>query len=132
MISLLLVPFPAPVLDTSPIVTATTITISGSVSSGSVVTGVVVEWQRDTSVGCPGTDKGSAFVSGAFSTYTIAGLEEDSRYSINLTAINAAGNGPVSNTITATTTEAGMYIRAYVLNSCPPIQQHLLYLLSSI
>ena len=71
--SLPLVPFSAPVLDTSPIASATTITISGSVPSGSVVAGVVVEWQRDTSVGCPGTDKGSAFVSGAFSTYTIAG-----------------------------------------------------------
>ena len=126
-----IVPFPAPVLDTSPIVTATTITISGSVPSGSVVTSVTVKWQRDTSVGCPGIDEGSTIVSGAFSTYTITGLEEDSRYSINVTAVNAAGSGPVSNTITATTTEAGMYIRAYV-NSCPPIQQHLLCLLSSI
>ena len=115
-----IVPFPAPVLHTSPIVTATTITISGSLPSGSVVTGLTVKWQRDTSVGCPGIDEGSTIVSGAFSTYTIAGLEEDSRYSINVTATNAAGNGPVSNTITATTTEAGMYIRAYV-NSCPPI-----------
>ena len=39
----------APVLDDPTIVTTTTITITGS---GSVVTGFVVEWQRDTSVGC--------------------------------------------------------------------------------
>ena len=42
----------AAVLDDPTIVTATSITITGSVPSGLVVTGFVVEWQRDTSVGC--------------------------------------------------------------------------------
>ena len=42
----------AAVLDDPTLVTATTIRVTGSVSSGSVVTRFVVEWERDTSVGC--------------------------------------------------------------------------------
>ena len=50
----------------TPTVTATTITITGSVPSGSVVTWFVVEWQRDTSVGCSDEDEDSITVNGAF------------------------------------------------------------------
>ena len=40
-----------------------------------------------------------------FTTYRITGLEPGNRYTINVTASNAAGSGPVSNSITAMTTE---------------------------
>ena len=40
-----------------------------------------------------------------FTSYTITGLEPGHRYIINVTAVNAAGSGPASNSITAMTTE---------------------------
>ena len=75
----------AAVLDDPTIVTATFIRITGSVSSGSVVTGFVVEWQRDTSVGCSDVNERTISVNGAFTSYTIAGLEPGNRYTITVT-----------------------------------------------
>ena len=98
---------PAPVLSETPTVTATTITITGSVPSGSVVTGFVVEWQRDTSVGCSDEDEDRVSVNGAFTSYTITGLEPGNRYTITVTVSNSAGSSGVSNTVTAMTEETG-------------------------
>ena len=98
---------PAPVLSETPTVTATTITITGTVPSGSVVTGFVVEWQRDTSVGCSDEDEDRVSVNGTFTSYTITGLEEDSRYTITVTVSNSAGRSGVSNTVTAMNEETG-------------------------
>ena len=42
-------------------------------------------------------------------SYMITGLEEDSSYSITVTATNAAGSSAVSGTVTAVTGEAGYY-----------------------
>ena len=64
-------------------------------------------WQRDTSGECPDEDEGSTTVSGGSTSYDIMGLEEDSSYSITVTASNAAGSSAVSNTVTAMTLEAG-------------------------
>ena len=96
----------AAVLDYPTIVTATTITITGSVP-GSVVTGFVVEWQRDTSVGCSDEDERTISENGAFTSYTITGLEPGNRYTITVTVSNSAGTAPVSNTVTAMTVETG-------------------------
>ena len=52
---------------TSP--SSTAITITGSVPSGSVVTGFVVRWQRDTSVGCSDEDEDTISETGAFFTF---------------------------------------------------------------
>ena len=76
---------PAPVLSETPTVTATTITITGTVPSGSVVTGFMVEWQRDTSVGCSDGDEDRVSMNGAFTSYTITGLEPGNRYTITVT-----------------------------------------------
>ena len=100
-------PFLAPVIDTSPRTTTTSITVTGRVPSGSVVTGFIVSWQRNTSVGCPITDQGSTRVSGGFTSFTITGLEEDSRYTVSVRPFNEVGRGPRSNTVTAMTQEAG-------------------------
>ena len=104
------VPFPSPTLNSSPRVTLTTITITGRVPIGSVVTGFVVQWQRDTSVGCSDEDEATITVNSTFATYAISGLEPGNRYFITVRLFNAAGSGPVSNTITTSTEESGNVI----------------------
>ena len=47
-----------------------------------------VTWERDTSGECPDVDEGNATVSGNITSYTITQLEEDSNYTINVTATN--------------------------------------------
>ena len=85
---------------------ANSITLSGSVPSGSVVDSYEVTWQRDTSLECPDVDDvDSETVSGDFTEYTINGLEEDSSYIITVTVFNAAGSS--EDTVTAMTEEAG-------------------------
>ena len=67
-----------------------------------------VVWQRNTSVDCPGGGQGSnTLTGGSMTSYTIPDLEEDSEYSITVTASNDAGSSGVSNTVTAMTGEAG-------------------------
>ena len=63
-------------------------------------------WQRDTSGECPDEDEDSISLTDGSTSYDIMGLEEDSSYSITVTASNAAGNA-VSNTVTAITLGAG-------------------------
>ena len=90
---------------TSP--SSTTINITGSVPSGSVVTGFEVRWQRDTSVGCSNVNQRNISVTGAFIVYQISGLEPGNRYTITVTVSNAAGNAPASDSVTGTTLETG-------------------------
>ena len=71
------------------------------------MTGFIVSWQRNTSVGCPVTDQGSTRVVGGFTSFTITGLEEDSSYTVSVRPFNEVGRGPLSNTVTAMTQEAG-------------------------
>ena len=67
----------------------------------------MVEWQRDTSVGCSDEDEDRVSVNGAFTGYTINGLEPGNRYTITVTVSNSAGSSGVSNTVTAMTEETG-------------------------
>ena len=69
------------------------------------MTGFEVEWQRDTSVACSDEDEDTISESGAFTSYTITGLEPGNRYSITVTVSNSAGSSGVSNTVTAMTLE---------------------------
>ena len=49
----------------------------------------LIEWTRNTSVGCSDEDTGSASITGgSMTSYTITGLEEDSRYAVTVTASN--------------------------------------------
>ena len=115
----------AAVLDDPTIVTATTIRITGSVSSGSVVTRFVVEWQRDTSVGCSDVNGRTISENGDFTSYIITGLEPGNRYTITVTVSNSAGT-TVSSPVTAMTLEAGERERVPDTHSsshglcCPP------------
>ena len=77
-----------------------------------MVTGFVVQWQRDTSVGCSDRNLRSFTVYGGFSgSYRITGLEPGNRYTITVAVFNAAGSGPVSNAVTATTEESGKRLK---------------------
>ena len=75
------------------------------VSQGSVVVDYIVEWKRDTSMDCLNEDQGNYTTPN--NTYTITGLEENSRYIITVRARNSAGTGDASDPITKVTKEAG-------------------------
>ena len=106
----------AAVLSGTTSVTSTTITITGSVPSGTVVTGFEVRWQRDTSVGCSDEDEGTISETGAFpNSYQISGLEPGNRYTTTVTVSNAAGTAPASNSVTGTTLETGKREREYCI-----------------
>ena len=88
--------------------TATSISLSWSVPTGSVVTQYLVEWQRDTSVGCTDEDQANTTITdGSTVSYDIPELEENSRYMMTVTVSNSAGTAPVSNSVTAVTLVAG-------------------------
>ena len=64
-------------------------------------------WERDTSGECPDDeDEGSTTISDGSTSHTISGLEENSMYTITMTANNAAGN-TVSDSVPGVTGEAG-------------------------
>ena len=87
--------------------TATSITISWT-SAGSEDVSYEVMWQTDDVGGCSGgSDMGSTTITDGSTSYDITELEEDSTYSITVTASNSAGSSAVSNTVTAMTMEAG-------------------------
>ena len=98
----------APVLNESPTVTTTSITITGSVPAGSVVTSFHVEWQRDTLIACSSVEDHGSITnnSNSFTRHKIDGLQPGNRYTINVTVFNGAGSA-VSNSVTATTMETG-------------------------
>ena len=85
--------------------TATSISLSWSVPSDSVMTRYEVTWQR---VGCPDDEDEGSITLGSRSNYKMRGLEEDSRYTITVTAFYSDKIGSVSNTVTAMTLEAGI------------------------
>ena len=85
--------------------THTTIHLSWT-SSGTVVDNYEVSWKRNTDETCPEVDIRNATITTSPNSYTIAGLEEDSSYTITVTAINAAGRVP-SIPDTGVTKEAG-------------------------
>ena len=87
---------------------STAITTTGSVPSGTVVTGFEVRWQRDTSVGCSDEDEDTISENTTFpNSYQISGLEPGNRYAITVTVSNAAGTAPASNSVTGNTLETG-------------------------
>ena len=85
--------------------TPTTISLSWTAADGTADS-YEVTWERDTSGECPDVDEGNATITGNYTSYTISGLEEDSNYTITVTATNALGIA-VSVPVTAVTGEAG-------------------------
>ena len=65
-------------------------------------------WETDDVGGCSGgSDMDSTTITDDSTSYDITELEEDSTYSITVTASNSAGSSAVSNTVIAMTMEAG-------------------------
>ena len=78
-------------------------------------------WETDNVGGCSGgSDMDSTTINDDSTSYNITELEEDSTYSITVTASNSAGSSAVSNTVTAITMEAGEIVIAssHVLLKC--------------
>ena len=97
-----------PVL-TSGTINSTSISLSWT-SGGSEGVSYEVEWQRDTSVGCPDEDQDNTTITDGSISYTISGLEEDSRYEVTVTASNNLGE-KTSNQITPMTITAGCVVK---------------------
>ena len=76
--------------------TPTSISLSWSVPSGSVVDSYEVMWETDS----------SATITDGSTSYTITGLEEETNYTITVTATNAAGSA-ASDPVTGATLRAG-------------------------
>ena len=88
--------------------TAISIPITISIASGSEAVSYEVMWRTDDIGGCSGgSDMDSTTITDGSTSYDIMGLEEDSSYTITVTASNSAGSSAVSNTVTAMTLEAG-------------------------
>ena len=106
---------------------STAITITGSVPSGSVVTGFEVKWQRDT---CPDEGEmamrmGTIIEITAFhNSYQISGLEPGKRYTIRVTVSNEAGTAPASKPVTETTLEAGDMRHLILFLLCTVLSLH--------
>ena len=80
------------------------------------MTGFVVQWQRDTSVGCSSSNQRISTVNEGFSgSYRITGLEPGNRYTITVRVFNAAGSGPVSNAVTTTTMQTSKRLSQYYI-----------------
>ena len=96
----------APVLSAGT-TTATSISLSWT-SAGSDAVSYEVMWETDDIGGCSGrSDINSVTITDGSTSYDIMGLEEDSSYTITVTASNSAGSSAVSNTVTAMSLEAG-------------------------
>ena len=115
----------APVLSETPIITATSVTITDTVPTPSVETGFVVEWQRDTSVGCSDVNQDTISVNGVFISYTITGLEPGNSYLITVRVYNVLGSPPVSTVSAMTETigkaERGRCRENYLANLPPQL-----------
>ena len=102
---------PDPPVITVDSTTATSITISGGVPSDSVADSYEVMWVTNDVGGCSGgSDMDSTtIIDGSITSYEIMGLEEDSTYSITVTASNSAGIGSsgLSTPTNPMTMEAG-------------------------
>ena len=75
-------------------------------TTGSVVDNYEVMWQRNTSGKCSDMHKDSAAISGDSTSCLVIGLQEDSNYTITVTATNVAGSA-FSVPVTAMSSEAG-------------------------
>ena len=88
--------------------TATSISLFWT-SAGSEAVSYEVMWRTDDIGRCTSgsSDMNSTTITDGSTSYDIMGLEEDSSYTITVTASNSAGSSEVSNTVTAMTLEAG-------------------------
>ena len=109
----------SPTISMNPPTTATSITISWSISIDSVVNSYEVMWSSEQ---CPNdVDEGNATINDSSTvTYTINDLRGGTNYNITVIATNAAGTSLPSDTITVKTMEEGIIIiMIIILNPLP-------------
>lgn len=89
-------------------VTATSIFLSWNIPIGSLVNTSKVIWQRDSSLGCPDEDEGTAvIIDDSVADYTINNLIEDSLYYIWVMIWNDAGESTKSDNVSVRTLQSG-------------------------
>ena len=92
-----------------------------------------VMWETDDIGGCSGgSDMDSTTITDGSTSYDIMGLEEDSSYTITVTASNSAGSSAVSNLITAMTLEAGERWCVSLVGSAQNLRQNLLLYIKTV
>ena len=112
--------------------TATSISLSWS-SAGSVVDSYEVMWETDDIGGCSGgSDMDSTTITDGSTSYDIMGLEEDSSYTITVTASNSDGSSEDSNPVTAMTLEAGERCCVSLVGSAQNVRQNLLLYIKTV
>ena len=102
------------------LITATSISLSWSVPSGSVVTSSEVLWRVFGSSSTTEADGSGTSGSITSTSYTIQELESGTNYSITVTVANAAGNTVSHPILIATSEEDSMYTvyNLYVKEHC--------------
>ena len=103
-------PLSVPELNVSVnITTATSISLFWTSADSVIMDNYMYEvmWKRDTSGECSDEDESSTIITDGSTNYDIVGLEEDSSYSITVTARNMTGNNTINETVIAETEEAG-------------------------
>ena len=87
---------------------STSITLTWSQPTGDIVDSYIITYSFTIRVcGVPGGS--TVMVGGSSREYTLTDLEENSDYTISITARNEAGDSPPTTTIMATTSRAGNY-----------------------
>ena len=82
-------------------------------------------WETDDIGGCSGGgDMDSTTITDGSTNYDIMGLEEDSSYTITVTASNSDSSSAVSNLITAMTLEAGERCCVSLVGSAQNLRQN--------
>ena len=95
----------SPTISMDPPTTATSITISWSISIDSVVDSYEVMWSSEQ---CPNdVDEGDTIITDGSTSYTIDNLREGTSYNITVTATNIAGTSLPSEQVTIQTIGIG-------------------------
>ena len=87
---------------------STFITLTWSQPTGDIVDSYIITYSFTIRV-CGVTGGSTVMVGGSSREYTLTDLEENSDYTISITARNEAGDSPPTTTIMATTSRAGNY-----------------------
>ena len=87
---------------------STSINLTWSQPTGDIVDSYIITYSFTIRV-CGVTGGSTVMVGGSSREYTLTDLEENSDYTISITARNEAGDSPPTTTIMATTSRAGNY-----------------------
>ena len=96
---------------------STSITLTWNQPTGDIVDSYIITYSFTIRV-CGVTGGSTVMVGGSSREYTLTDLEENSDYTISITARNEAGDSPPTTTIMAATSRAGNYYIIYRVGDC--------------